>query len=185
MIYLMRHGQDDENYIGGWSDVNLLPQGLIDVTETARWIKENLEIERILSSDITRAKQTAFIVSQELDVPVKHTMYLREQTKGDLNGMLKSEAGIKYPMFCDNVTVDTIYPNGESLRNLYDRMKEYLPKLYDLKDNTLLITHRGVINMIYYLLNDIELDMNKTRFNVDTASIHELDKSLNKIRRIK
>ena len=29
MIYLMRHGQDDENYIGGWSDVSLLSEGIV------------------------------------------------------------------------------------------------------------------------------------------------------------
>ena len=42
-------------------------------------------------------------------------------------------------------------------------------------DNTLLVTHRGVINMFYYLLNNEKLDMNKKRFNVDHASIHKLD----------
>ena len=31
MIYLMRHGQDDENYIGGWSDVSLIPEGIVQV----------------------------------------------------------------------------------------------------------------------------------------------------------
>ena len=38
--------------------------------------------------------------------------------------------------------------------------------------------------MIYYLLNDIELDMNKERFDVTHASIHELDIKSKKIRRI-
>ena len=54
-----------------------------------------------------------------------------------------------------------------------------------MDDDTLLITHRGVINMIYFITLNKELDMNKKQFNVDTASIHELDKNLKKIRRIK
>ena len=27
MIYLLRHGLDDESYIGGYSDVSLIPEG--------------------------------------------------------------------------------------------------------------------------------------------------------------
>ena len=38
--------------------------------------------------------------------------------------------------------------------------------------------------MLYYILNDIPLDMNKERFNVDYASLHELDINKKLIRRI-
>ena len=31
MIYLLRHGLDDENYIGGYSDVKLIPEGIEQV----------------------------------------------------------------------------------------------------------------------------------------------------------
>ena len=31
MIYLLRHGQDDELYIGGWSDVGLIEKGITEV----------------------------------------------------------------------------------------------------------------------------------------------------------
>ncbi len=33
-----------------------------------------------------------------------------------------------------------------------------------IEDGTLLVTHRGVINMIYLILNNIELDMDKKQF---------------------
>ena len=39
MIYLIRHGQDDETYIGGWSDVGLLKEGEEEVKESAKWIQ--------------------------------------------------------------------------------------------------------------------------------------------------
>lgn len=64
-------------------------------------------------------------------------------------------------------------------------MGNYLEKLKMMEDETLLVTHRGNINMIYYLLYGIPLDMDKTRFDVDHASIHELDMNLRKIRRVK
>ena len=185
MIYLIRHGQDDETYIGGWSDVGLLKEGEEEVKESAKWIQTNLYIKEIYSSDIKRAKQTSEMINTYLQIPITYTPLLREQNKGTLNGMIKKEAIQKYPHLFDNVTIDTIYPQGECLRDLYNRIKVYLKDLEKLKDNTLIVTHRGVINMIYYILNNQPLDMNKTQFKVTTASVHELDVKNKLIKRIR
>lgn len=185
MIYLMRHGQDDENYIGGWSDVSLIPEGIVQVNENANWIKDNLNIKFILCSDVKRAVQTATIVSDVLDMSFIETSELREQSKGLLNGVLRTEADKEYHELLNNVTVDTIYPEGESLRDLYNKMLVYIEKIREMEDDTLLITHRGVINMIYYILYGKELDMNKKQFGVETASVHEFNVEENVIRRIR
>ena len=47
-----------------------------------------------------------------------------------------------------------------------------------------MVTHRGFINMIYYICNNKELDMNKKQFGVEPASVHEYDFVNKKIRRI-
>lgn len=47
MIYLMRHGQDDETYVGGWSDVSLILEGEKEVFSSALWMKENLQIKKL------------------------------------------------------------------------------------------------------------------------------------------
>ena len=185
MIYLMRHGQDDENYIGGWSDVSLLPEGIVQVNESAKWIKDNLGIKLILCSDVKRAVETAQIVSNVLDMSYIQTSELREQSKGKLNGVLRTEADKKYHELLSNVTVDTVYPEGESLRDLYNKMLIYIEKIREMEDDTLLITHRGVINMIYYILYGKGLDMDKKQFGVETASVHEFNVEENVIRRIR
>ena len=185
MIYLMRHGQDDENYIGGWSDVSLIPEGIVQVNESASWIKDNLNIKFILCSDVKRAIETAQIVSEKLDLSFVETSELREQSKGKLNGVLRTEAAKKYSEYVDGVTVVTVYPDGESLRDLYNKMVVYIEKIKEMEDDTLLITHRGVINMIYYILYGKELDMDKKQFGVETASVHEFNVSKNTIRRIR
>lgn len=185
MIYLMRHGQDDESYIGGWSDVSLTQDGISEVNETAKWIKDNLMIKRIISSDVKRAVETSDIVNKYLDVEVSFDTNLREQSKGILNGAKRDDIWDEYGDLLENANEDTIYPEGESLRMLYDRMKVYINKIINFEDDTLLITHRGVINMIYYILNDIPLDFDKKRFGVETASVHEFDiknMSLRKVR---
>lgn len=185
MIYLMRHGQDDENFIGGWSDVELLDIGKEEVKDAGLWIKNNLEIKKIISSSVHRAVQSAKIVNQYLEVPLLYDDNLREQSKGLLNGMDKELAQVKYGDLLKAVDINTVYPQGESLKGLYERIKVYLNRIYEFGDDTLIVTHRGVINMIYYILYGIDLDMQKGRFNVETASVHELDIKLNKISRIK
>lgn len=62
-------------------------------------------------------------------------------------------------------------------------MKIYISKIMEMDDGTLLITHRGVINMIYFILYDKPLDMNKKQFGVSTASVHELDKEIRTIKK--
>lgn len=188
MIYLLRHGLDDEEYIGGWSDVHLVDEGINQVTEVANKIKRssNIHIERVISSDVLRAIETTKIVTSILGIKeFETTEFLREQSKGKLNGMLKSEAEMLYPeYFGENLTCETVYPDGESLKNLYIRLKNNLNYLSELNNNTLLITHRGVINMLYYILNDIPLDMDKKRFDVTHASLHEFDKKNKSIRKV-
>jgi len=182
----MRHGQDDETYVGGWSNVSLLKEGEEEVRLSALWIKDNLDIKRIICSDIYRAIQTAKIVSDIINIPYELNSSLREQNKGLLNGILKSDAYTKYPGYTDDeITIDTVFPEGESLRNLYERMKIYLKEILKLQDDTLLITHRGVINMIYFILNNKELDMDKKQFGVNTASIHELNQKKKIIKKVR
>lgn len=186
MIYLVRHGQDDESYVGGWSKGHLTSEGRLQIYEAAKWIKENLKIVKIRSSDITRAIETSEILSKELNIPFEEDKELREQNKGLLNGIPVEISKERYSRYQEKfLTPDTIYPEGESLRNLYNRVKKYLEKIDKIEDNTLIVTHRGFINMIYYILNDIPLDMNKKRFGVDPATVHELNMKSKVIRKVK
>ncbi len=176
MIYLLRHGRDDEEFLGGWSDNKLTHKGIKQIEEAAWLIKKSgIKINKIITSPIYRAKQSTDIVSKILDIKdIEVSDYLKEQNKGLLNGMKKEIANRDYPEYLiDNV--DTVYPEGESLRGLNKRIIGNLDWFKSLEDGTLLITHRGVINSLYYYLNDIPLDMNKTQFNVTFASLHEVD----------
>ena len=51
-------------------------------------------------------------------------------------------------------------------------------------EDTLFVTHRGVINMIYFILNDISLNYDKEAFNVTHALTYELDKEKMKIKKL-
>lgn len=71
--------------------MELIPEGIEDVKETAMWIKDNLDIKSIQCSDVRRTIQTTEIVSDYLDLSFVVNFNLREQNKGDLNGVLRTE----------------------------------------------------------------------------------------------
>lgn len=175
MIYILRHGLDDEKKIGGWSETPLLPEGIEQVVRTIQFMKENqLSFHSIYSSDIPRARETAQLVSNAFEVPIILDSRLRELNKGRLTGLEIAQAKIQYPNFKDNVEIDETYPDGESMIDLYKRQKEVLKWLL-LQDNILIVTHRGPINMYYFTLHQEPLTNDKKRFGVTHASLHELN----------
>lgn len=184
MIYLVRHGLDDENYIGGWSSIDLTSTGYKQIEETSKFIVDKeLVINKIISSDVKRAVTTASIIDEKLKLGIELSKDLRELDKGDYTGLLKDKLSSKEQTRINAFTIYDKYPNGESMLDLYKRMQEFLEKIKTL-DNTLLVTHRGVINMFYYLLNDIEPTMDKGMFGVVHGSVHEMDINKRLIRRI-
>ena len=182
MLYLLRHGLDDESKIGGWSDVSLTNEGVRQVLDAKKYILENISFDKIISSDIKRAKQTALIINENINKEIIFTNLLREQSKGDYNGKEKSKLD-KNDYFLGDISIYDTYPNGESLLDLYFRIEKLMLTI-DKWDENLLVTHRGVINMIYYLLNDKKPDMYKDSFNVTHASVHKLDLKNKTIERI-
>ena len=185
MIYLVRHGLDDESYIGGHSNIGLTEVGIKQVEDTGIWIKENnIKVSKIYTSDIKRAVTTSNIIGAILKLDIIKTSELRELDKGLLTGLKKEDAFNKYPEYMNMDRINVKYPNGESMLDLYKLIKLLLKNI-DKYDNSLLVTHRGVINMIYVLLNNDDLTMNKEKYSVEHASVHELNLEKRKIRRIK
>lgn len=185
MIYLIRHGLDDETYIGGYSNIGLTEEGIKQVHEISSWLKENIKnTNKIYTSDIKRAVETTLIINSYLNLETELLKDLRELDKGLLNGMDKNKAKLIYPEYIEVIDINKKYPNGESMLDLYKRIKLFLNKISNY-DNSILITHRGVINMIYTLLNNDKLTMDKEKYKVTHASIHELNLELKRIRKIK
>lgn len=184
MIYILRHGLDDERFIGGWSNVELVEEGIEQVKRTIEFMKKHqIVFDRIYSSDIKRAKETAQLVSDAYNIPIELQPCLRELDKGLLTGMPKDQAELLYPDYMENVGIDVSYPNGESMINLYKRQKEVLEWILGL-EKCLIVTHRGPINMYYFHLNHESLTNNKKRFGVTHASLHELNPKQKVLRKI-
>lgn len=152
MIILMRHGADDDCRLGGWSDAKLSKDGIEQVRRTSRRI-EQLNVCHIFSSDLPRARESAEIVAGRLHLSVTFLGEFRETNNGDLAGMLKERAETEYPgLYWSALNWEQSYPNGESPRMFYERVKNAwvsFKKLAEgLSGNVLLVTHGGVIDVI-------------------------------------
>ena len=181
-IVFVRHGKDDDAYRGGWSSLGLLDEGKRQSQAVADYFRTTSEykIEYIVSSDLNRTIETAEYIASALDLPIHTDTRLRECNNGDLAGILNSEALVKFPgLFWNTLAMDEAYPNGESPAAFYLRIKEWFDDIIksSLTNNgdLLVVTHGGVINIIYYLVKELEWTNKKQQFPIDTCSIHVLN----------
>ncbi len=182
-VLFIRHGKDDDRYRGGWSNLDLTPEGTEQAKLLAEYLKENnreYRIRQIISSDLPRAMSTARFISAELDLPVQQEFQLREMNNGDLAGMPNEEALERYPgLFFRTLEMNEPYPNGESPDDFFMRIKKWFDgltaKYKNTDENIIVVTHGGVINIIYYLVNGLEWSNKSRVFKAANCSIHVLN----------
>lgn len=182
-IIFVRHGKDDDRYRGGWSNLDLVPEGVEQAKKLAKHLAENkmeYNIARIIASDLPRAMTTSGYISAELGLPVLEEPQIREINNGDLAGMLNDEAVVQYPgLFFSALEMDDPYPNGESPNEFYARIKtwfeNFLVDNQNYNENTLVVTHSGVINIIYHMVRRVEWSNKGHPFKVSNCSIHILN----------
>ncbi|MDE5860250.1 MAG: histidine phosphatase family protein [Oscillospiraceae bacterium] len=159
MIYLMRHGEDDNTRLGGWSNTGLSPVGIEQVKNSAKKIiEENYNINYIFSSDLPRAKETAEIIAEHIDLEIGFIREFREINNGRLAGMLKKEANERYHgIYYSALEWEEKYPDGESPKLFYERISSAWKNFKnDISGNALLVTHGGVIDIILCCENRVE-----------------------------
>jgi len=161
VCYLVRHGKDDETVRGGWSRFGLSDEGKAQVRNLVDHIAANqneLMIARLYSSDLPRAVETAMPISKELNLEVDFKAEFREINNGALAGMPNDIADEKYPgIFWNALGWDETYPQGESPHIFYERIKAAWQRFSETASrdgkNAILVTHGGVINVIYSLID--------------------------------
>ena len=182
-ILFVRHGKDSDQHRGGWSQLDLLPEGKREDEALADYLaqhKEDYHFTKIITSDLKRAETTATILAETLQLPLEKERDLRETNNGDLAGMLNSEADQKFPrLYFRSLAMDEHYPNGESPREFYQRIKTwfelFLKENHNSDETQIVVTHGGVINIIYHLVNQIEWTNKSNLFHVKHCSISLLN----------
>ncbi len=182
-IIFIRHGQDDDRYRGGWSNTCLTDEGIFQVNDLAEHFNKHkvyLNISHIVTSDLKRTKMTAEIISATTGLEVKTDSALREINNGVLAGMPNSEAERQYPnLYFSALGFDEKYPNGESPCEFFTRIKTWFEGFIDEhksdSKNIVAVTHFGVINIVYHIVNGIEWSNKNKPFRITPCSMHILD----------
>ena len=177
MIYLMRHGADPSDRYGGWSAHGLTKKGINQV-HVAKSKLCNQGITQIFSSDLTRARETAEIVADELSLEITYLPQFRESNNGYLAGMLKTEAAEKYPgIYWNALEWTEAWPGGESPKQFFARIQsawcEFRQQVGD--NNVLLVSHGGVMNVILCSEHGIPYTNKETHFQIGDAEIIQLE----------
>jgi 2,3-bisphosphoglycerate-dependent phosphoglycerate mutase len=135
LLVLVRHGQSEwnlKNLFTGWRDVDLSPQGVDEAKAAGRLMKaKGLAFDRCYTSALKRAQRTLDLALGELGqtgLPITRDQALNERDYGDLSGLNKDEARVKWgeeQVHTWRRSYNIAPPGGESLRDTGARVWPY------------------------------------------------------------
>lgn len=168
-IYVVRHGECEGNVAGLYVaqiESPLTERGRQQAHEAASVVKE-LGISRIVSSPLSRARDTAQIIADELGLPVHVDSRIIEYDMGSLAGMTKDNSQLEAQL--DMMT-------GEEVplvcaRRITDCIAEYAAQ----PGNTLFVSHAGVMRMVNALQEGKAPEEFYFAPTLDNAAVAELD----------
>ena len=120
-IIILRHGQSIANLLeqgSGQLDVPLTEKGRSQAESAAEYLVANEKIDRIYSSDLSRAVDTATPVAKRLGLPIVTDKRLREIYTGKFQGLSYTERDRLYPEEIAAIRRDYAsarYPDGETV----------------------------------------------------------------------
>ena len=164
-LILVRHGETDWNRelrFQGHLDVPLNATGLEQARRLAlRMIDE--PVRRFYASDLARARQTAEPMAFQLRLAMVLDPALREQGFGQMEGMSVPEIKSRHPQeWADWLRFDADHamPGGESTRFFHARVAAGVRRIAaaHLGETVLLVTHGGVLDMIWREARSFGLD---------------------------
>ena len=191
ILIIVRHGQSTwnlENRFTGEVDVELTPLGAEEAKQAGQLLKP-YHFDKAYTSVLKRAIDSLDIILKEsgnVRVLVARTPALNERNYGDLQGLNKKEIEEKYGaeqvlLWRRSFTVTP--PNGESLKNTYERVipyyeKEIVPDLRDGK-NVLIVAHGNSLRALMMYLESISEDeISKVNLATGVPRLYQLDSTL-------
>ncbi|WP_346913964.1 histidine phosphatase family protein [Clostridium sp.] len=166
-IIVMRHGQSEADILNvheGRADFSLTKLGRKQASAMAKFISSNYNIDKIYSSPLKRASETAKLLSGLNNVPITYEDELMEFNNGLLAGLSREEANKRYPE--PSVRWPHTSMHGmESMIEFRSRAESILSKIIsenDYDSTIAIVAHGGIINMLFRSF--LELPLNSKMF---------------------
>lgn len=165
-LFIVRHGKTIWNAAGrlqGHADIELNDEGRAVAIELGKQLAD-VPIDRIYSSPLIRAKETASIIKGGRNIPIIPDERLKELSFGDMEGITCDEwfdEKSPYHFFFTEPEKYPTPPNGESFEEVCLRAKEFLQEVIEPLENScerIMIVAHGALNkalMCYIQNHDI------------------------------
>ncbi|WP_367344032.1 2,3-bisphosphoglycerate-dependent phosphoglycerate mutase [Methanomethylovorans sp.] len=195
-----------ENRFAGWVDVPLSEKGIVEALDCAKYLK-SVEFDVAFTSKLTRAQTTLMLILScqkktgiflhddgkenewslhpmrvdENEMPIYSSEALNERYYGILQGQNKQHAREIYgeeQVFIWRRSFDIAPPNGESLKDTYERTIPYfkeniLPALENGK-NVIVVAHGNSLrSVVKYIENISDEDIPKFELNTGDPVIYD------------
>ncbi len=174
-LILVRHGEtlsNRENRVQGITDMELSDYGRMQADKLAESLKGE-PIERIVSSPLKRAYETAKAISRFHGAMIEADRDLQEMNHGDFENLTIQELKEKHITVLrqwENDPASVVMPNGESLHDLQRRAWSAIEGIItETARNAIVVTHNMTIRTILCKIQDLDM-LHIRRMHVDLAS---------------
>jgi len=192
---IIRHGLTEwSNRFTGWTDIDLAPKGVEETKKYALKLKKlrysfDLGFTSVLKRGIKTLEIVLKVLGQE-NIPVIRDWHLNERNYGNLQGQNKAEAIAKYgeqQVKTWRRSYDVAPPNGESLKDTYNRSVPYFQKMIEpeIKTGKKIILsghHNSLRAIIKYLDNIPNEEIVGLNVPYCIPLVYELDENLKPIK---
>jgi broad specificity phosphatase PhoE len=172
----LRHGESLGNAQSRWqgqSDYPLTDKGRDQARALAeRWKRENASFDLIISSPLSRAKETAEIIATALKVRVEFDPIWLERAIGEMEGLTADEVRQK-PKPPYVTPYDPVGGDGEGDWALFLRAGQALHGLLRRSPGSyLVVSHGGLLNQLMHAVTGItpHMDPSGVRFRFENTA---------------
>lgn len=174
MIYFIRHGESEANvrkvFAGQKDDSLLTDEGKKQAKATAEEMaKEGLKIDKIYSSPLKRAYETAEIIAKEIGFDTSKIITENRIIEYDMGSLSET------PWHTISSAILVSAENAEDPEKFKDRVCSCVKELSELPENILLVSHAGVGRVLETVREGIEAKLFYDLPPYKNASITKID----------
>jgi broad specificity phosphatase PhoE len=177
----VRHGKSTGNTEGrlqGQSEYPLSELGLQQARQLAAyWCNQERTFDRIITSPLERARHTAEILADALEVPIETDPIWMERFFGSWEGLTPEEVHQIHSNFDFSDLTQRPGQNGESLLELYARTSQALQSLLNRPAGEyLIVSHGAMLQMTFYTIFGLSplLNFQRLRFQFENTAFSNL-----------
>lgn len=174
-LYFVRHGESKwnvEDKICGQSDSPLTEKGYLQAKDSANIIlNSNIKIDLVVSSPLSRARETAKIISEVCEIPLIIDNRLIEQNFGKWEGHSPRN---DHQFFLDKQNFVSRFSNGESMLEVAHRIYTVLDEIKKDDKTYLIVAHNGIARIVKSYFDDMSNE-EFSKYAVKNCSITEFE----------